>query len=94
MIHAELPGLKKEDISIEFKDNMLTISGEKKDEKTEKTDKYHRVERSWGKFSRSVMVPEGIKDTDITAKFENGVLEVRFPKPIQNEPERKLITIQ
>lgn len=94
VIHAELPGMKKEDISIELKDNMLTISGEKKDEKTEKTEKYHRIERSWGKFSRSVMLPEGTKDTEISAKFDSGVLEVRFPKPVPKEPERKLITIQ
>ena len=87
-IHAELPGVKKEDINIELKDGMLTISGEKRDQKTEKTDKYHRVERSFGKFSRSMAVPKQVTEEQIKANFDNGVLEVSSPRPQEKQTKR------
>jgi len=94
-VHAELPGIKKEDINIDFDKGILTISGEKKDEKKEENEKWHRVERSYGKFSRSLVVPEGVTPEQIKAKFDNGVLEVTFPKPEieQKKEELKKITI-
>ena len=95
LVHAELPGVKKEDISIEVHDGVLTITGEKKLEKKEDNEKFHRTERSYGKFVRSMMVPDGTKQEQIQAKFENGVLELSFPKPaLPAKPEPKKITIQ
>jgi HSP20 family protein len=87
IVHAELPGVPKENINIELENGILTISGEKKEEKKEENEKYHRIERSYGKFSRSMTVPEGVTHDQIKAKFENGVLEITFPKP--PEPKKR-----
>jgi len=93
VIHAELPGVTKDHIAIDLDNNVLTISGERKHEKREDNDKYHRVERSYGKFSRSFMVPEGLKEDHIRAKFDNGVLEVTYPKMHAARKDIKKITI-
>ncbi len=93
MIHAELPGVNKDDISIDVKDNVLSITGQRKQEKTEQKEKWHRTERFFGSFQRSMLLPEGVTDADIKAKLENGVLEITFPKSIEKKPETKKITI-
>ena len=93
LIHAELPGVKKEDINIELRDNMLTLSGKKSFEKKEENEQYRRLERSYGSFSRSITVPEGTTEKDITARYDNGVLEVCFPKPLEQQALPKKITI-
>jgi HSP20 family protein len=94
LIHADLPGMKKEDIHMEVKDGILSISGERKQEKKTDTDKYHRVERSYGKFTRSFAIPEGVSEDQIHAKHDNGVLEVTFPKPAPKQaPETKKIAV-
>jgi len=80
LLHMELPGLKKENIAIELDKGLLTISGEKLQEKISETDKCFRSERSFGKFSRSITVPKEVTEESIQAKFENGVLEIAFPK--------------
>jgi HSP20 family protein len=90
VVHAELPGLKKEDINVELKEGMLTISGEKKMERKEENEKYHRTERSYGFFSRSIRAPQGLKEEDIKARFENGVLEITFPKTTKEEQAKKI----
>jgi HSP20 family protein len=92
VIHAELPGVKKENISIDLKDNVLTISGDHQEEKKEENEKWHKTERSFGSFKRSISVQPGLKDTDIKASYQNGVLELTFPKTVQ-QPEHKKITI-
>jgi HSP20 family protein len=89
---ADVPGVPKEDIKIEVKDGVLTISGEKKEEKREENEKFHTYERIFGSFSRSVRLPEGVKPENITAKFTNGVLEITFPKP--EAPPSHTIAIQ
>lgn len=94
VVHAELPGVKKEDIHIELHNGFLTISGERKEEKKEEAEKYHRVERSYGKFARSVAVPEGVTEEQVKAKIDNGVLEVTLPKPLVTKPVPKKITVQ
>ena len=94
LVHADLPGVKKEDIHLELKEGVLSISGERNQEKKEEKDKYQRIERSYGKFTRSFVVPEGITEDTIQAKFDNGVLEVCIPKPPEKKaPEPKKITI-
>ena len=80
LIKAELPGLKKEEIQVSLDNGMLTISGERKTEKEEKTKKYHRVERAYGKFERSFTLPDKADSTKVNAEFKDGVLQVRLPK--------------
>src|SRR5215211_1560050 len=76
VLRADLPGLERDDVNIEVKDGVLTISGERKAEHERKTDGYYRVERAFGGFSRSLSLPEGIDAAEITADFDKGVLEV------------------
>jgi HSP20 family protein len=88
VLRADLPGLEQGDIEIEVKDNVLTISGERKAEHEKKGEGYHRIERSFGRFSRSLGLPRGIDPKSVTASFENGVLEVRMPKPEERKATR------
>jgi len=77
----DLPGMKKEDIEIEIVDGYLAISGERKTETEDKKDDYYRCEREYGRFYRSVPLPDGAKVEDIKAMFADGVLEVTVPLP-------------
>jgi HSP20 family protein len=88
VLRADLPGLDREDVDIEIKDGMLTVSGERGSEHEEKSEGYYRVERAFGGFSRSLTLPEGIDPQGIDADFDKGVLEVRIPKPEQRKPFR------
>ena len=80
--------MKQEDVSIEFNDGTLTISGERKAEYEHKEKGFFRLERSFGKFSRSLTLPDGIDPDRIDAKFHDGVLDVTIPKPEQRKPRR------
>lgn len=80
-VTAELPGLEAKDIQLGLVDNVLTVRGEKKSEREEKKKDYHLVERSFGSFSRSVQLPEGVKAEDISAEIAKGVLKVTVKKP-------------
>jgi len=80
LIKAELPGMKKEEVKLKVEGGTLSISGERKAEKEEKDKKYHRVERSYGAFSRSFTLPEGALAEKISAVFKDGVLMVHLPK--------------
>ena len=80
VVKAELPGLKKEEVKVSVEGGVMTISGERKVEKEEKTKKYHRVERAYGKFERSFTLPDKADGTKITADFKEGVLQVHLPK--------------
>jgi HSP20 family protein len=88
VLRTDLPGLERDDIEIEVKDNVLTISGERKAEHERKGEGFHRIERSFGRFSRSLGLPRGIDAKSMTAGFENGVLEVRMPKPEERKATR------
>jgi HSP20 family protein len=88
VLRADLPGMSREDIEIEIKDNVLTISGERKAEHEEKGEGFHRIERSSGRFSRSLGLPRGMDATSVNASCENGVLEVRMPKPAERQPTK------
>ncbi|AAG21467.1 17.6 kDa heat shock protein (AA 1-156); 91675-91202 [Arabidopsis thaliana] len=91
---ADLPGLRKEEVKVEVEDgNILQISGERSNENEEKNDKWHRVERSSGKFTRRFRLPENAKMEEIKASMENGVLSVTVPKVPEKKPEVKSIDI-
>src|SRR3954464_15021886 len=88
LLKADLPGMKQEDVSIEFNDGTLTISGERKAEYERSEKGFFRLERSFGKFSRSLTLPEGVNPDKIEASFHDGVLDVRIPKPEARKPRR------
>jgi HSP20 family protein len=88
LLKADLPGLAEEDVAIEVRDNALTISGERKAEHERRERGWYRVERSFGRFSRSLSLPEGVDPDGISASFDRGVLSVTIPKPEQRKPRR------
>ncbi|ONI00071.1 hypothetical protein PRUPE_6G066400 [Prunus persica] len=91
---ADIPGLKKEEVKVEVEDDrVLQISGERNVEKEDKNDKWHRVERSSGKFLRRFQLPENAKVNEIKAAMENGVLSVTVPKTEVKKPHAKAIEI-
>ena len=89
-VKAEIPGLEEKDLNVTLKDNMLTISGEKKSEKTEgeKGKNYWYCERSFGSFSRTIALPDAIKHDDVKASYKNGVLEIEIPKAEEAQPKK------
>ncbi|KAL8051213.1 hypothetical protein ABFX02_06G132000 [Erythranthe guttata] len=94
LFKVDVPGLKKEEVKVEVEDgNILQISGERSKEKEEKNDKWHRVERSSGKFIRRFRLPENAKLEKVKAAMENGVLTVTVPKEEVKKPEIKAIDI-
>jgi HSP20 family protein len=89
VVRAELPGVKQEDVDITLQDNVLTISGERKAEQEEERGGYYVRERRYGSFSRSLSVPEGVDESKIHARYDNGVLEVTVEGAAQvQEPKR------
>jgi HSP20 family protein len=88
VLRGDLPGLTEDDIDIEIKDNVLTVSGERRGGKEEKGEGYYRVERAFGSFSRSLTLPQGVDADRVEANFDKGVLEVRIPKPAEAKPTR------
>jgi HSP20 family protein len=88
VLRADLPGLSEEDVNIEVEDRVLTISGERKAEHMQSKEGYHRVERAFGSFSRSLTLPEGVDAEAVSASFDKGVLEVQIPKPEERKPRK------
>ena len=88
VLRADLPGLTQEDIDIQVKDDVLTISGERQSEHHDNGEGFYRVERSFGRFARSLDLPTGVDATSVSAEFDNGVLEVRIPKPKERQPTK------
>ncbi|HJT24051.1 MAG TPA: Hsp20/alpha crystallin family protein [bacterium] len=91
-IRAEIPGMKKEDVKVSVNKNILTLSGEKKEEKKTEDKKYHRMESYYGSFQRSFVLPDGIKTEKVTADFKDGVLTVVVPK--NEEAKEKTVDIK
>lgn len=79
-VKAEIPGVKPEDIQLSLQEGVLTLKGEKEDEKEEKDQQFHRVERSYGSFLRIVRLPAAVDAGKVNATFKNGVLTVTLPK--------------
>jgi len=92
-IEVDLPGVKKEDIKVDIKENTLTISGERKFKDEVKEDDYYKIETSIGKFSRTFTLPEDADVENIDAKSENGVLDIVIPK-VKKEESVKTIEVK
>ncbi len=88
LVKAELPEINKEDISVKVEKGVLSITGERRFEKEEKDKKYHRVERSYGHFTRSFTLPEDADADNVKAEFKNGVLEVHLHKAEKAKPKQ------
>ncbi|RYR46267.1 hypothetical protein Ahy_A07g032010 isoform E [Arachis hypogaea] len=94
VFNVDLPGLKKEEVKVEVEDGrVLQISGERSREQEQKDDRWHRVERSTGKFMRRFRLPENANMDEIRAAMENGVLTITVPKVEEKKPEIKSIQI-
>ena len=91
---AELPGIGPDDVEVLLQDDVLTIKGEKKEERNEKAQNVHRVERSYGRFERSFRLPGTVKSDKVDAKFTNGVLTVTLPKAEEVKPKAVKIKIE
>jgi len=87
LVQAELPGIEKKDIHLEVKDGVLTISGERHYQKDVKEENAHRVERTYGRFSRSFSLPRNVNADRVDASMKNGMLEVRLPKRESAKPK-------
>ena len=92
VLEAELPGMKQEDFNLSIENNVITLRGERKFEKTEENDNYHRVERSYGSFTRSFTLPQTVSGEGVTAEYSNGVLRVTLPKREETKARRIEIT--
>ena len=91
VIKAELPGVDKKDITIDLKDRVLTLSGERSYENEVKEENYYRRERSYGKFQRAFTLPADVDSDKIKAEFKDGVLQVEVPKPEEQKPKQVTI---
>ncbi len=93
VLHADLPGVREDDVKVELEDNVLTVSGERSSQHEQEKDGYRRIERAYGSFTRSLTVPDGVAADSVQAHFENGVLTVRIPKPEQRKPHKVAISV-
>jgi len=89
-VSCELPGLRKEDVNIELHRNRLTISGQRKEEAKREGENWITQERRFGKFSRTIAVPEGVRPENVSAQFNDGMLELSIQKPPPAEPVHRI----
>jgi len=87
MVKAEIPGMKKEDIKVSVQSNILTITGERNRESETKSKTFHRVERSYGKFSRMITLPTDVDSDKVKANYKDGILSITLPKPEAVKPK-------
>jgi HSP20 family protein len=92
VLRADLPGVREEDVTVQLEDDVLTIAGQRLAEH-EPQQGYHRLERAFGAFSRSLALPDGTDPDHVQARFDHGVLEVRIPKPEQTKPRKVQIEL-
>lgn len=93
LIRAEIPGMKKEDINLDFRDGAVTLSGERKYDEPAAGVEYHRTERLAGKFFRSFQLPQTIKQEDIRATYRDGILEIHIPKADEAKSRQIAISV-
>jgi HSP20 family protein len=87
ILKAEIPGVNKDDVKVSIADDIVSIQGERKQEKEERDKKFHRVERSYGSFLRTFSLPSNIDDAKVQAQFKDGLLTVRLPKSATAKPK-------
>ena len=88
VVQAELPGMDRKDILLNLENNVLTIRGDRQFKKETKEDNYHRIERSYGGFSRSFSIPTTVDEEKIRADYKDGVLKIALPKKEQAKPKQ------
>jgi HSP20 family protein len=93
LIKAELPDVKKEDVKVTVKDGVLTLEGERHQEKEEKNKKFHRMERSYGQFMRCFTMPEDAEPQSVRAEFKDGILSVHLVKSAAPKPKGVEVTV-
>jgi HSP20 family protein len=93
ILRADLPGIADEDVNVQLEDNVLTISGQRKADQQSERQGYHRLERAFGEFARSLTLPNGVDPESVQAHFARGVLEVTIPKPEQKKPRQVQIKL-
>jgi len=94
VVNAEIPGMEAKDIDISLNGGTLTIRGEKKQEKEEKEEAYHLIERRYGTFTRSIPLPKEVDSNRASASYKNGVLKVRLPKSVEAEKKEVKIKVE
>ncbi|MBI2422630.1 MAG: Hsp20/alpha crystallin family protein [Candidatus Hydrogenedentes bacterium] len=94
LLDVDLPGMEKKDIEVKIEDEIVTIRGERAQDKEENTKGYHRFERSYGSFHRSFRIPGGVEAERVAAEFKSGVLHVRLPKPETAKPKLIEVTVK
>jgi HSP20 family protein len=92
VLRADLPGVREDDVTVQLEGNVLTIAGQRTAEHDPQQG-YHRLERTFGAFSRSLTLPDGVDPDRVGARFDHGVLEVMIPKPEQKKPRRVQIAL-
>jgi HSP20 family protein len=92
VLEAELPGMQQEDFDLTIENSVITLRGERRFEKTEESDNYHRVERSYGTFTRSFTLPQTVSADEAKAEYNNGVLRVTLPKREEAKSRRIQVT--
>ena len=93
VIKAEIPEVKREDVKVTVENGVLTLQGERKQEKEEKGKKFHRVERYYGSFTRSFTVPDNVNEKKIKASFKDGVLNLQLPKVAETKTKATEIKV-
>jgi len=88
LVQAELPGVDRKDITLNLENNVLTLKGERRFEKETKQENYHRIERSYGAFSRSFSIPASVDDEKIRADYKDGILKIALPKKELVKPKQ------
>ena len=93
IVKAEVPGIDKDDISVTLEDHVLTLRGEKKEEKEEKGKAFHKVERTYGSFVRSLKLPTLVQEDKVKASYKDGILNITLPKAEEVKPKEISISV-
>jgi HSP20 family protein len=87
-LKMEVPGVREEDLDVQLENNTLTVRGERKFEKDEKEENFHRIERRYGSFSRSFVLPNTVDGENVNASYDNGILTIRLAKRAEAKPRQ------